>query len=128
VLSIKLKHLDSWNEKRRTVAKIYLSELAGIGDIILPEYDAGHVWHIFVIRTSRRDELKEFLGKNGIGAIIHYPKPIHMQEAYKDMNINQGSFLNTENICASVLSLPMHPYLLEEEASYVASIIKRFFV
>lgn len=127
VLSIKLKHLDSWNEKRRAVAKIYLSELAGIGDIILPEYDAGHVWHIFAIRTSRRDVLKEFLGKNGVGAIIHYPKPIHMQEAYKDMNITQGSFVNTEKICSSVLSLPMHPYLQEKEAAYCAGIIKKFF-
>ncbi len=127
VLSIKLKYLDSWNEKRRRIAKIYLSELSGIGDIILPEYDGGHVWHIFAIRASKRDELKEFLGKNGVGTIIHYPKPIHMQEAYKEMNIKQGSFLNTENICASVLSLPMHPYLQEEEATYVAGVIKRFF-
>ncbi len=127
VLSIKLKHLDSWNEKRRLVAQLYLSELACIDDLILPEYDSGHVWHIFAIRTVRRDELKEFLGLNGVGTIIHYPKPIHMQEAYKDMNIKQGSFLNTEKICASVLSLPMHPYLQEKEVMYCAKIIKKFF-
>lgn len=127
VLSIKLKHLDSWNEKRRNIAKIYLAELAGTEDIILPEYDGGHVWHIFAIRTSKRDELKEFLAQSGVGTIIHYPKPIHLQEAYREMNIKQGSFLNTEEICSSILSLPMHPYLQEKEVVYCASIIKKFF-
>lgn len=128
VLSIKLKHLDEWTSRRKEIAKLYISELEDIDGLVLPEYNEGHVWHVFSMRTSRRDELQEFLNQNGIGTVVHYPKPIHMQKAYSDMNLGEGSFVKTEKICSEVLSLPIGPHLKKEEALYCAAKVKEFFV
>ncbi|MDC0864839.1 DegT/DnrJ/EryC1/StrS family aminotransferase [Rickettsiaceae bacterium] len=127
VLSIKLNHLDEWNDRRKEIAKLYLAELVGIDDLILPQYSEGHVWHIFSIKTSRRNELAEFLRKNGVGTNMHYPKSIHLQEAYSDMNMQISDFVNAEEICSKVLSLPMGPHLNHSEALYCISQIKEFF-
>jgi len=127
VLSIKLKLLEEWNNRRRNIAKIYLHELQGINDLRLPTDDKGHVWHLFVIRTSRRDELHKFLTSKNIGTKVHYPKPIHLQHAYADMKMKKGDFPLTEKICDEVLSLPMGPHLTEEEAVFCAKTIKAFF-
>lgn len=127
ILSIKLKHLDEWNNRRRKVAKMYLQELHGIGDLTLPDYHEGHVWHIFAIRTTRRDALQTFLQNNGIGTRIHYPHAIHLQKAYAEMNQKAGDFPLTEKICSEVLSLPMGPHLTEEEALHCIRTIKSFF-
>jgi dTDP-4-amino-4,6-dideoxygalactose transaminase len=127
VLSIKLKYLDEWNKRRQKIAKIYLEQLSNVGDLILPEYDDGNVWHIFPVRTSKRDILKEFLMTNKIGVIIHYPTPIHLQPAYQMMNLKQGSFPITEKISEEILSLPMGPHLSEEEAIFCAKNVQEFF-
>lgn len=127
ILSIKLKHLDDWNKRRIKTIKIYLQELKNVGDIVLPEYDDGHVWHIFTIRTTKRDELKEFLTANRIGVNIHYPKPIHLQKAYKSMNFAKGDFPITEKISSEVLSLPIGPHLTDQEAEFSIQKIKKFF-
>lgn len=127
VLSIKLNYLDEWNHRRREIAKRYLQELQGIGDLHLPEYHDGHVWHIFAIRTSRRDELQKFLASEGIGTRIHYPHAIHLQKAYAEMQKKPGDFPITERICNEVLSLPMGPHLSEEEAFFCIQQIKNFF-
>jgi dTDP-4-amino-4,6-dideoxygalactose transaminase len=127
VVAIKLKVLDEWNSRRRKIAKMYLHELKNIGDLVLPEDNRGHVWHIFSVRTSKRDQLKEFLASNGIGVNIHYPKPIHLQPAYQYMNIKAGSFTITEKISKEVLSLPMGPHLTDSEAAYCVSKVKEFF-
>jgi len=127
ILSIKLKHLDTWNNRRRKIAKIYLQELSGIHDLILPSDEVGHVWHIFAIRTSRRNALQQFLSSKNIGTKIHYPKPIHLQKAYSDMNMKAGDFSVTESMCKEVLSLPMGPHLTETEALFCAKQVKDFY-
>lgn len=127
VLSIKLKYLDEWNKRRQKIAKIYLQELQGVGDIILPEYEEGNVWHIFPVRTSKRDELKEYLTENSIGTIIHYPTPIYLQPAYNYMNLLPSTFKVTEKISYNILSLPIGPHLSEEEAMVCANKIRVFF-
>lgn len=127
VLSVKLKSLDEWNARRQKIAKIYLEELKDIDDLILPRYDNGHVWHVFPVMTPLRDELKSFLTDNKIGVNVHYPKPVHLQEAYKDMGFSKGDFGFTEKISAEVLSLPIGPHLSAEEAAFCVRKIKEFF-
>ncbi len=127
VLSIKLKCLDEWNKRRQKLAQVYLEELKDVAELILPEYNEGNVWHIFGIRTSRRDVLQKFLASKGIATIIHYPKPIYLQGAYKNMNIKASSFEITEKISAEILSLPIGPHLTEEEVRFCTEKIKEFF-
>jgi dTDP-4-amino-4,6-dideoxygalactose transaminase len=126
VLSIKLKYLDEWNRRRQNIAKIYIRELKNVKELILPEYVDGHVWHIFAIRTQRRDELQQFLFSKGIGTKIHYPKPIYLQKAYRDLDIKEGLFSVTENIAKEELSLPIGPHLKEEEVMFCATEVKFF--
>lgn len=127
VLSIKLKHLDSWNARRQRIAQIYLKELQGVGDLILPEDESGHVWHIFSVLTPQREKLKAFLTAAGIGVIIHYPKPIYRQLAYQNTLSTEISFQNTDKISSEILSLPMGPHLEIEEALFCVQTIKAFF-
>lgn len=127
VLSIKLKHLDEWNTRRQNIAKLYIDKLKDINDISLPEYHSGHVWHVFAIRTAKRVELQEFLNSANIGTNIHYPTPIHLQSAYKHMNLTKGAFPYSESIFNEVLSLPMGPHLSIDEAEYVIKKIQEFF-
>lgn len=123
-LRIKLKNLEKWNEDRRRIAERYLN---GINNplIIKPAEDeyAKHVWHIFAVRTDRRDEFEKYLNNNGIGTTIHYPTPIHMQEAYKELNIKEGSLPIAEKISNEVISLPMWYGMNDEEINYVIDVI-----
>lgn len=124
-LRIKLKHLNSDNEKRRNIAKSYLK---GVNSefVILPkcEHLNQHVFHLFVIRCERRDELKDYLSKNGVETLIHYPIPIHKQRSYEEMrNLNLPV---TQRIHNEVLSLPLHSALLKEETLKVISILNCF--
>jgi dTDP-4-amino-4,6-dideoxygalactose transaminase len=127
VLSIKLKCLDEWNKRRQKLARVYLSELKDIAELTLPEYNDGHVWYVFAIKTAKRDELQEFLSSKGISTIIHFPKPIYLQDAYKNMNLKSGAFEITEKISAEILSLPMGPHLTEEEVRFCSQMVKEFF-
>ena len=127
VLSIKLKHLNEWTTRRQNIAKLYINTLKAVKNITLPEYHPGHVWHVFVIRTNHRAELQEFLSSAKIGTNIHYPTPIHLQSAYKHMNLVKGTFPYSERIFNEVLSLPMGPHLSIDEAEYVIQKIKEFF-
>lgn len=124
-LNVKLPHLDEENEKRRQVAKRYLSEIKN-DKIAFPfwDYSNNHVFHLFVIRTENRLELQDYLLKNGIETMIHYPVPPHQQKALKDFN--HLSFPITEKIHREILSLPISPIMTEEEASYVIEILNRY--
>jgi len=127
VLRVKLPHLDAENESRRRIASVYRSLLSETG-LILPETkpDATHVYHQYVIRTSRRDDLKTHLEGKGIGTRIHYPVPVHLQPAYSGLRPG-GSFLpKTEEIAGEILSLPMFPELREEQARAVAGGIREW--
>ena len=124
-LRIKLPSLETENEKRRAVAKRYLSEIKN-DKIVLPFYDGSdnHVFHLFVIRTSKRDELQQYLSENGIQTMIHYPVAPHQQKAMLDYH--HLSFPITEQIHDEVLSLPMSSILTEEEVTFIVNIINAY--
>lgn len=126
VLSVKLKYLDEENQKRRTVAKRFVSEIRN-PKIILPEYpknEKEHVWHLFTIRTSDRDGLQKYLSENGIQTLIHYPIPPHKQQAYKEMN--SMSLPITEQIHQQILSLPISQVMTDAETDKVIEIINQY--
>ena len=124
-LNVKLPYLDAENEKRRIIAKRYLSEIKN-DKIILPFYDnlSNHVFHLFVIRTEKRTELQTFLLDNGIQAMIHYPIPPHKQKAL--FSFNNLSFPLTEKIHDEVLSLPISPVLTMVEVDYIIKIVNQW--
>ena len=138
ILSVKLKYIDGWNEARLVVAKRYhaLFAAAGLAEagpypshgIVLPHEVAGsrHVWHQYVIRTNRRDALREFLAEHKIGSEIYYPVPLHMQEALKGMGYAEGSFPEAERAAREVLALPIFPELREDEQQTVVGAIAEF--
>ncbi|MDR3024447.1 DegT/DnrJ/EryC1/StrS family aminotransferase [Chryseobacterium sp.] len=126
VLDIKLKYIDNENKIRRKISKRFIDEIKN-PVIILPEYPADeneHVWHVFVIRSEKRDELQTYLTENGVQTLIHYPIPPHKQEAYKDWN--NLSFPISEKIHAEVLSLPISPVMSESEISKIISALNDF--
>ena len=127
-LRCKLPHLDKRNEYRRNVANKYFE---GIKNplIKLPLKDSEdyrHIYHVFVIRCDKRDELEKYLNENGIGTVKHYPIPMHLQEAYKDLNIKEGSLPIAEEISKTVLSIPMYYGMTDEEVNYVIDKLNAF--
>lgn len=121
VLSVKLRHLDTWNARRREIALLYDLALTGAG-LMLPQVPAWAepVWHLYVIRHSRRDDLQKALEHAGIGTAIHYPIPPHRQEAYAALRLPKGTFPLAERMAAEVLSLPIGPQLKPTDAQSVA--------
>ncbi|HZQ02217.1 MAG TPA: DegT/DnrJ/EryC1/StrS family aminotransferase [Reyranella sp.] len=126
-LRVKLRHLDRWNERRRAVAARYTDRLAGIPGLGLPRAPqwAEPVWHLYVVRSNRRSELMAALDKAGIGSLIHYPIPPHLQQAYADLGLPKGSFPLAEALADAVLSLPMGPHLPLEAVDQVAAAVRR---
>jgi dTDP-4-amino-4,6-dideoxygalactose transaminase len=127
VLSVKLPHLDSWNEARRKHAALYNELLEGTSYVtpVAPE-DTVPVWHLYVIRTDYREELQKFLGSRGIGTVIHYPIPVHMQPFYKDLGYKQGDFPVTEEYAPKIVSLPMFEHMTEAQVREVVDALKEF--
>jgi dTDP-4-amino-4,6-dideoxygalactose transaminase len=128
VLRVKLPKLEEWNERRKRVATHYLQALEGVPDLTLPFVppDVDPVWHLFVVRHPRRDELQRHLAEQGVGTLIHYPIPPHLQPAYAELGLAQGAFPLAERQANEVLSLPMGPHLSDEEVGYVVSQICAF--
>jgi len=124
-LSVKLPHLNTENEAREKVAKRYLLEIKN-SKIVLPSCEnfANHVFHLFVIRTEKRDDLQEYLLKNGIETLIHYPIPPHKQKALQEFN--HLSLPITEKIHREVLSLPISSVLTDDEISYIISTLNNY--
>lgn len=129
VLSVRLRQLAAWNEARNRHAERYRRLLTGVGDITFQDQAPGsnHVYHLFVVETGRRDELREHLDDAGVQTGVHYPVPIHLQRAYEDLGHKPGDFPNAERLAARMLSLPMFPELRPEQLAYVADQIRRFF-
>jgi len=128
VLDVKLKHLAKWNAERRRVAHRY-AELLTDTPFQLPreaQY-AESAWHLYTVRSSRRDELKKFLDNNGIGNAVHYPIPLHLQKVYAYLGHKPGDFPVAEKASQEVLSLPMFPELTDAQIQRVAKVIKQFF-
>ena len=126
-LRVKLKHLDTWTSRRREIATQY-QQLLFNSNVQLPSERqwAKHVYHLFVIRTNKRDALKDYLQERGVGTHIHYPIPIHFQEAYKKLGYKMGDFPISERNAGEILSLPIYPELTTEEVEVVAGLITEF--
>ena len=127
ILRVKLRHLEEFNKERKMIAQFYLKSLQDT-NLVLPYVPkwTEPVWHQFVIRCKKRDELQEYLKSKGIGTLIHYPLPIHLQEAYKHLGYKKGDFLIAEKIANEVLSLPMWVGLNKEEIEIILIIIKNY--
>ena len=127
-LSVKLRYLKSWTSERQTIAAIYDKQLAGIAGLTLPYLapGAGHVYHLYVIRTERRNELQQHLTGMGIGTAIHYPIPCHLQKAYQHLGYKKGDFPITEHLAETSLSIPVNPGMSDEEITCVFKKIQEF--
>jgi len=127
VLLAKLPHLDTWNDNRRKSAQLY-NELLSDVEVTTPVEGEGyrHIYHLYVIRTKKRDEMLEYLKTKDVFCGIHYPIPIHLQNAYKDLPYKKGDFPITEEYADEILSLPMYPELTEEQIHYVVDRTEEF--
>jgi len=130
VLNVKMKYLERWTEQRRTNVQRYNAGLSGIDQVRTPREldDVIHVYHLYVIRTERRDSLQNFLKENGIATGLHYPIPLHLTQAYADLGYTRGDFPAAEMLAEEILSLPMYAELSCEQIDYVCNKIKEFFI
>lgn len=126
-LRVKLQNLDNWNIERKKIANRYISEITN-KNVVLPVQPiySEHVWHVFALRCAERQNLQNYLGSLGIGTLIHYPVPIHLQEAYSELGFSKGDFPIAEKIADEILSIPIWPGMSEEEIDYVITSINRF--
>ncbi|PKN68002.1 MAG: erythromycin biosynthesis sensory transduction protein eryC1 [Deltaproteobacteria bacterium HGW-Deltaproteobacteria-12] len=129
ILSVKLKYLAEWNEARRKHAAEYTRLLSSLANVIKPAEAAGntHVYHIYAIRVKEREKLMAFLAEKGISCNIHYPVPVHLQDAYSSLGLGPGSLPVAEKCASEYLSLPMYAELSAEQISWVAEQIKSFY-
>ncbi|MBQ9278012.1 MAG: DegT/DnrJ/EryC1/StrS family aminotransferase [Lachnospiraceae bacterium] len=120
LLRVKLRSLDKWNKRRNEIAHMYIDGIDN-ENVILPvtDKDMTHVYHIFGIRTSKRDDLERYLSDKGIGTNKHYPIPMHLQGAYAELGFKEGDFPVAEEISKTELSMPMYYGMTDEEVSYV---------
>ncbi len=127
VLRVKLRHLDADNAARAHWAARYASGLGGVG-LGLPgaRTEGEHVYHLYVIRSARRDELQSFLKTRGVGALVHYPVPVHRQPAYQNRLLGCEALPETERAAREVLSLPMYPELTDAEITMVVEAVRAF--
>lgn len=128
-LNVKLKYLSNWIDERRKIANWYNERLNNIPDIITPGIAEGatHSYHLYVIRTSKRNELQEYLAAGNIGTLIHYPIPPHLQKAYQHLNLRVGSFPIAEELASTSLSLPIWPGMTLENVESICTRINDFY-
>ena len=128
-INVKFDLLDRWNDRRCEIAKIYDDALADLPLIIPPEPDADlkPVYHAYTIRSERRDELIAYLREKEIGVMLYYPVPMHQQPVFQNLGYKTGDFPNAEKACDLVLSIPVQPYLSNDQVEFVIDSIKSFF-
>ena len=126
ILRAKLPRLDRWTTARRRIAARYRDALAGI-DLALPEDAPDHVWHQFVVRTSRRDELRAHLASRDVETEVYYPLALHLQPCFGDLGHREGDFPNAERLTKTALALPIHPSLDDAEIDTVIGGVRSFF-
>jgi len=128
ILRFKLEKLNHWNERRRHIASIYRRELEDTPLLLPLEAPwAYHVYHLYVVRVKKSDELMRYLSEQGVSTLIHYPTPIHMQKVYKHLGYKHGDFPNAEKVVKEIISLPMYPSLKEDEVLYICGRIRAFY-
>jgi dTDP-4-amino-4,6-dideoxygalactose transaminase len=129
VLRVKLRHLESWTQRRRDNARRYrlLFESAGLTEtVVLPNDAAGHIYNQFVIRFADRDRLRAFLKQNGVETEVYYPVPLHLQECFQGLGYRVGEFPHAEAASRETLALPIYPELTEDQQAHVVDLIKKF--
>ena len=128
LLSVKLRYLPEWTAQRQAIAARYDELLNGVGDLVLPvtHPEATHVYHLYVVRTRRRDRLQAHLKERGVGTLVHYPIPPHLQEAYRDLGYRRGDFPIAETLAETCLSLPIWPGMTERDIAAVTDAIISF--
>lgn len=130
VLGVKLRHLKQWTEGRRRVARLYRELLSNVEGLQLPleVHDRRHVYHLYVVKAKdKRDNLARHLNEHGIATGLHYPVPLHLQPCFKHLNYPKGSMPVAEDLAENGLSLPIYPELTNEQVTFIADTIKRFF-
>jgi len=127
ILRIKLKYLDIWNRMRVKNSRLYTKELKSSCGIICPaEADySTHIYHVYAVRVRNRDKVVVYLKDNGIGVLVHYPVPLHLQKVYKNLGYKKGNFPVAEKVAKEIISLPMHPFLTEAQIKYAAKTLKK---
>jgi dTDP-4-amino-4,6-dideoxygalactose transaminase len=128
-LSTKLKKLEEWTLERQKIASWYNLRLMNLENVVLPQIARGstHVYHLYVIRIQHRDRLQAYLTECGVGTLIHYPIPPHMQGAYQSLGYHKGDFPISEEIASTCLSLPIWPGMTATEVDYVSDLIHKFY-
>jgi len=128
ILNVKLTYFEEFTEERKIIAKRYYNNLKTLNEIELPfvSNEAEHVYHLYVIKSNKRDELANFLLKNQIQTAIHYPIPPHLQLAYSELGYKKGDFPIAEKLSQTCLSLPLYPGLSMEEVDFICKKIKQF--
>ena len=127
-LSVKLRKIDQWIQKRREIANIYFSELSDLPLILpKPEVNSQPVYHLFVIRHTERDKIAAHLAEKNIQTSLHYPIPLHLQKCFSELNYNKGAFPNAEKVAAECLSIPLFPEMSENQQRYVCESIRGYF-
>lgn len=129
VLDIKLKYLAAWTKARQHHAQTYAGILSGVGDLVVPRVHplAVHVYHLYVVQTKHRDAMQAHLAERGVQTGLHYPVPLHLQQAYSGLGYRRGAFPVSEQVAERGLSLPMFAELTDEQITYVCDMIKEFF-
>ena len=130
ILNVKLKHLADWNRARAAAAREYTKLLSKLRDfIVTPQErpDCTHVYHLYIVRAKKRDNLQDFLQEKGVSTGIHYPIPIHLLPAYKELGGKKGDFPLTERFADEILSLPMFPEITKEQIAYTVRCIEEFY-
>lgn len=125
ILNVKLKYLKEWIEKRIILAHKYNVLLKDY--VITPKENGKHCYYMYVVRVKDRERLQEYLKQNGVETGVHYPIPLHLQPAYKNLGHNKGDFPVAEKLANEILSLPLYPEMTEEQINYVSNKIKEFY-
>ena len=129
VLGVKLRYLQQWTEKRRALAAHYREQIRVVGDLVLPAADptAYHVYHLFVVRTKRRDALQTYLAERGVATAIAYPIPLHCQPAFASLGYRRGDLPESERAAEECLALPIYAEMSDDQLGYVAACVKDFY-
>jgi len=129
ILLVKLRYVEQWTEQRQANARYYQEHLRDVPQIQVPQDKPGErgVYHTFVIQADHRDELREYMNEQGVGTLIHYPNPIHLQQVAEDLGYEAGSFPVTERQASRILSLPVYPELTTDDLDYIVSNLKEFY-
>ncbi len=124
----RMKYLNSWTEKRREAARKYSEALEGLPvEVPVVDRKAYHVFRDYVVRTDKRDRLKKYLARHGIETDVHYPLPVHLSRTYRSLGYRKGDLPSSEKASSEVLSLPISPFLSDDESGYVIENIRKFF-